>query len=260
MNSKTKNLLVIVGGAGAIIIGALLIYGILVTPARQPYREALTQYENVNRANDQLNAAGAGLNAGAATDEAFNKSIATAQAAVKSLQIENEALAKQEVLKDGEGKAAYDVFNKKLQAYIVYNDNVLVSMQKVRPVLFECNQNGSAIDENEASVVAIRDCAEKLGQQTDVPDADYKNLASTFKDQYLALANILAQIVALPDPKGADAAQYQALVDQLSQATDELSATSTAFTKSVQQHRNEVLPVNASKQLEGYLTGKSRIF
>ncbi len=253
-------MLVIVAIIGAILIGALLIYGILVTPARQPYRDALTQYENVNRANDAVNAAAASLNASTATDEQFKKNVEAAQTALASLKTENDALAKQEALKDGEGKEAYKVFDAKLKEYIAYNQNVLDSMLKVRPVLFECNQKGTNISEDEASVSGIRTCAANLGSIENVTNSDYKNLATDLKEGYGSVANILAQIVALPDPEGADKARHDELVNELSQATDELSVSSTEFTKSIQQHRNQVLPVNASKPLESYLNDKSRIF
>jgi len=260
VDPKTKNILVIIAAVGAIIIGSLLIYGILVTPTRQPYRDALTQYENVNRANDALNVAGSKLNAGEATDEAFKESISKAQTALTSLRTENTALSKEEALKDGEGKAAYEAFDIKLQPYLTYNENVLVSMLKVRPALLTCSKNSTSVTETQKSVDDIRACVASLDVQKDIPDSDYAQLVVSFKSDYSRLADILQQIVALKDPKGVDSAQHKELTDELTQATEELSTTSTTFTRSVQQHRSEVLPVSASKQLESYLSSKSRLF
>lgn len=260
LSDRTKNMLVIIGSLGAIIIGALLIYGILVTPAREPYRDALTQYENVARTNGSLTAAGANLSANTATDEQFAKNIEVAQKALASVKIENEALGKESVLTSGEGKALYNAFSQKLHTYMTYNDHVLSSMLKVRPVLYECNQKMTGLTESEESVTALRACAEKFGAVEDVPDADYKLLASSFDQGYVRLASILEQIVTLKDPKGADKAQYDALVNQRTEAIEALSAISGDFSSDVREHRNAVSVTDVSDKLEAYLEAKSRIF
>ena len=260
LSDRTKNMLVIIGSLGAIVIGALLIYGILVTPARQPYRDALAQYENVARANGALTAAGASLNANEATDEQFEKNIQAAQAALKSVKTENEALGKKDVMKSGEGKEWYDSFDKKLQAYLVYNENVLNSMLKVRPVLYECNQNMTGITESKASVDALRTCAQKFGAVEDVPDGDYEKLAASFQQGYSNLASILDKMVAVKDSKSAGKAAYSALESQRDEALTNLSSISKEFAGDVREHRNAVIVTNASDKLEAYLEDKSRIF
>lgn len=248
------------GIIGTIIIGALLIYGILITPERQPYRDALAQYENVERVNAVLTAAGANLNANEATAEQFENNIKTAQAAVESLNTEIKALGDEEVLKNGEGKRLYEAFTKKMQAYTTYNENILVSMLKVRPVLHDCNTKMTDITESTASVEAVRSCAAQLGELEDISDSDYATLVSLFKDQYSALATTIEQMAALKDPEGADASQYSTLESQRDQDIETISTTSTDFAKSVQQHRRQILPTDASKALEDFLKSKSRIF
>lgn len=260
LSDRTKNMLVILGSLGAIIIGALLIYGILVTPARQPYRDALAQYENVARANGALTAAGANLNANEATDEQFEKNITTAQAALASVKTENEALGKKEVLQNGEGKEWYDAFNKKLRAYLVYNEHVLAAMLKVRPVLYECNQSMEGITESKASVVALKACAQKFGAVQDVSDSDYKALAVSFQSGYNSLASVLDQLVALKDPEGVDKAKRSSLENQRDEALTGLSDISKDFTSNVRKHRNAVIVTSTSDKLEAYLEDKSRIF
>lgn len=260
LSDRTKNILVVIGGLGAIIIGALLIYGILVTPARQPYRDALGQYQNVARANGTLTAAGANLNANTATDEEFEKNIKTAQTALASIKTENEALGKQSVFASGEGRDVYDAFSKKLESYMTYNDQVLVSMLKVRPVLYECNQKMAGLTESPESITALRDCAQKFGAVKAVPDGDYGLLASSFKEGYVRLASILEQIVALKDPKGIDKVHYDRLVGQRTEAISSLSDISSDFTDNVKEHRNAVAVTDTSDKLEEYLEAKSRIF
>jgi hypothetical protein len=260
LSDRTKNMLVIVGTLGAIIIGALLIYGILVTPAREPYREALAQYQNVARTNGALTAAGANLNANTASDEQFTKNIEMAQKALASVKTENNALGKESVLTNGEGKAYYDAFNKKLQTYLAYNDNVLTSMLKVRPVLYKCNQQMEGLTESEESVAALRVCAQQFGDVKDVPDRDYQALAASFDQGYVRLASILEDIVALKEPKGADKGQYDALVGQRTEAIETLSTISGDFSGDVRDHRNAVSVTNVSDTLENYLEAKSRVF
>lgn len=260
MNSRTKSILAIAGIIGAILIGALLVYGILVTPARQPYRDALTQYQNVGRANAILTAAGASLNASKATGEEFEKNIQTAQTALKSLRTENEALGKKDVLKDGEGKAKYEAYNEKLQEYMTYNENVLTSMLKVRPVLYTCSQDMTDITASAASITAIRDCSTNLGELKDVADTDYRKLIVAFQADYDTLATILEQIAALKDPSGADKAQNTALLSQRDDAITQLSDTSSQFSKDVQQSRNQILTTDTEKKLGDYLKEKSRVF
>lgn len=260
LSDRTKNMLVIVGTLGAIIIGALLIYGILVTPAREPYREALAQYQNVARTNGALTAAGANLNANSATDEQFAKNIEMAQKALVSVKTENDALGKESVLTSGEGKALYSAFNKKLQTYLAYNDGVLTSMLEVRPVLYECNQQMEGLTESEESVAALRACAQQFGDVKDVPDRDYQALAASFDEGYVQLASILEDIVALKEPKGTNKAQYDALVNERTEAIKELSAISSDFSDEVRKHRNAVSVTDVSDTLEEYLEAKSRVF
>jgi len=260
MNPRTKNMLVIMGILSAIIIGALLIYGILVTPTRQPYRDALAQYENVGRANATLTAAGASLNASKASGEEFEKNIQTAQKALVSLEKENEALAKKDVLKEGEGKAKYDAYNAKLQEYITYNENILASMLIVRPVLFECNKGMTDITDGPESIVAIRSCSAELAKLEGITDADYKVLVISFQDDYDNLADILEQMAAEKAANGENSAQYKAFASQRDEALEQLSTTSSEFSKSVQQHRNQILTTDTEKVLGDYLKDNSRIF
>ena len=69
LNSRTKQILFI-ASVGAIVIAAMvMIYAILVTPSRQPYRDALAQYQNVYNANLAVMTRGTSLNASTATNE-----------------------------------------------------------------------------------------------------------------------------------------------------------------------------------------------
>ena len=257
---RTKSVLVSISIIGTIIIGALLIYGILITPSKQPYRDALAQYENVSRANAMLTQAGTSLNASGATDEEFEKNVNTAKDALKSLRVEQEALGKETVLNEGEGKVVFDAFDEKFQAYLEYNENLLDTMPKVRPVLFDCNNIMVDITEDAESAAAVRTCAANLKKLSDIKDTDYKVLVAELQVDYAQLATTLEAMAAVKDPEGADASQYQTLSSQRDQDITELANTGADFSRSVQQHRKEILTTDTADNLEKYLNAKSRIF
>ena len=112
--SSKKSLVIILAVALAVICG-LLVYGILVTPARQPYRDAQAQFKNVDSSLARTNVS---LNASEASEEEFAKSVEAVRAAFASLEKENEALGKQQVLTEGEGKTLYDAYDKDLEKHI----------------------------------------------------------------------------------------------------------------------------------------------
>lgn len=251
---ETKKTLVIVIAVGLITIAALLVYGILVTPARQPYRDALTQYTHVNTALSRTNAA---INASTASDEEFTKSIAALEAAFESLKTENKALAAEPVLTEGEGKPLYEAYDKDLQAYITYNTNVIESMRKVRPVFRACSADMNNVTADAGGAKVMRDCATSMQKVTNVPDGDYKKLAQDFQAAYARLAILFERMMSLVDT---NSAAYKALSEQRTEAVEQFSEASAAFSKSVQQHRKEILSTNSANTLKTYLEDSSRIF
>lgn len=260
MNTSTKKTLAGISIVGLIIATALLIYAILITPTKQPYRDALAQYKNVASANALLTATGSNLNATSATDEDFEKSIKNAQAALEAVKKENASLAKAAVLTTGEGKTLYVAFNDKLQPYLAYNAAVLTSMQKVRPVLHACNEDMGNITTDAKSIASIRTCATNLGALSDIEDEDYATLVVALKTDYESLANVLEKMAAVTDPDGAGAAEYKELEGQRDQILQDLKTSSLTFTSSVKEHRIAVLTSDAADKLQQYLEAKSNIF
>ena len=254
---STKKPLVIIIAVALLIIGALLVYGIIVTPARQPYRDALTQYQNVDKALARTNIA---FNTSKATDEEFKKSIEAAQTAFASLNTENIALGKSAVLQDGEGKMLYAAYHEKLLAYAGYSNDVLESMVKVRPVLVKCSSTMNTATQNAEGAAVLRICASEMRAASDVPDADYKSLAQTFAQSWDTLAIAFEKMAALADPQGADAARYAELEGERDQAVKSFETAGTTFSTNVQQHRKAILATDVAKKLNDYLTNKSRVF
>lgn len=251
---SSKKPLIIVITIGLVVITALLIYGILVTPARQPYRDALAQYNNTNAALSRTNVS---LNAGGASDEEFEKGLEAVKASFVSLDTENKALSKTTVLTDGEGKALYVKYDKDLKAYATYNTNVLESMKKVRPVLHSCSAAMDEVTVDAQGAGVIRACADKMQAATDVPDEDYKKLAEDFQKSYAELATILEQMASISDK---NSAEYQQLSEQRSEIVNNFSEASTAFSKSVQAKRKAILSTSSANDLKVYLEEKSRVF
>lgn len=258
LSSRAKRSLVIIALVGIVVVAALLVYGILVTPARQPYRTALAQYTNVDIAlgNTSIN-----LNASTASDADFNKGITAIKTAFTSLGKENDALAKETVLTSGEGKTLYDAYNAKLQAYITYNNHVIASLEKVRPVLYACsNDMNSTTTGTAAQAATMASCATKMKAVSNVPDTDYQQLADSFAQDYGKLATVLGKIAALKDPKGADAAQNAALTTQYNDIMTQYSTDGSTFSNNVKTHRQAVLTTDTAKALHDWLNDKSKVF
>ncbi len=245
ISNKTKKTIAIVAVVLIVVVAVLLVYAAVVYPSKQPYRNALAQYDNVGRANATLTAAGSSLNASNATDQEFEKNVKNAQNALTALRKENEALGKEAVLKDGEGKRLYDAFNEKLQPYMDYNETVLTSMLKVRPVLHNCNQDMANLTEDQASIDAVRSCATQLRALENVGDPDYKQLVQSFSTTYDDLAAAL---------------ERKAPAAERTQILGDLSAESTTFTKNTQQHRRALLATDSSQNLKDFLSQKANVF
>lgn len=259
-SDRAKKIIPIVAVAIVLLIAAFVVYVFAVTPSKQPYRDALTQYRNVYNANIAVINTGKALNANSATIQQFETNIKNSQTSLTNLKNENDALGKQAVLQSGKGAELYAAFSAKLQDYIAYNTNILASIEKVRPAIYSCTQDMTNITESQASVDAIHACITTLQQVDNVPDADYKALVSNFMSDYTKLADVTVSIIALPDPKGADSAQYQALTNQRTDILDDLNSVSTTFSKNLQAHQQEVDITASAKALDDYLNHKASIF
>jgi hypothetical protein len=259
-NTRLKKILPIVIAIAALLLGALAIYAILVGPSKQPYRDALTQYQNVYNANVAFTNTGSAINASSASDDQFAKNIETLRASLASLETENEALAETEVLKTGEGKALYDTFNAKLTDYVAYNGKVITSIEVLRPVLYVCTEAMNSISQDAASARALRDCAADMEAIQDIPDEDYKKMTTSFIASYKGAANAIEQTIALNDPEGADQAAASRLEDELNGHVEDLSAASQTLTRDLQASRQEVDITESAIALDDYLKAKSSIF
>lgn len=260
LNSRTKQILFVVGVIAALLAAMLMIYAILVTPSKQPYRDALAQYRSVYDANVALIVRGTSLNAGKASDEQFAQSTDAVKTSLKALETENEALGKEEVLTTGEGKDQYEAFSKKLHNYVAFNNDMLTAMQQVRPVIFACSQSMADITENAVGVDAMQACAVNLDALKAVPNEDYQELVKTSHGLYAEVAANLQAKANLSDPDGADATRVQILQDEQDQIIEKLNTASSTFSKNLQKNKQAVDITDAAMTLDKYLSKKSSIF
>lgn len=263
LSPRTKQILIGLGGALALLLGALLIYSVLVTPEKQPYRDALSQYKNVYNANVTFTNAGAALNGTASpTDAQLKENETTIDAAKVRLQTANDDLGKATVLQDGEGKELYETFSKKLKEYIAHNENILSARQTVRPVLAsdECSQAMTTTEEYSTKVVVMRGCTASLAQLKDIADKDYKALVDAYVENYTKLTNTFEKIAGLADPKGADKVRHQELVDQHAAILKDVEEVNKTFASNLQKHKAEVDITESAMALDTYLSDKSNIF
>lgn len=260
LNSRTKQILFIVGAFVAVLAAVLAVYAILVTPSKQPYRDALAQYRNVYDANVIVMVRGTSLNASSATNEQFTKSTEAVTAALKALEIENEALGKAAVLQDGEGKGQYDAFTKKVSSYIAFNNDMLASMQQVRPVIYECSGSMQRIEEGAIGADAMQKCSANLAALSTVPNQNYQELVAASQSLYAALAANLQAKADLADPDGADADRAKSLDDEQEQILKDLNSASATFSTNLNKRKQAVDITNAAMTLDAYLSKKSSIF
>ncbi len=249
--SSRKNK-IIFGAAliGALLVAGLAVYAIVVTPQRQPYRDALAQYNNVYEANVNVMLAGSSLNAGSATNEEFQKSTELVETALRLLQTEHEALGVKDVLKSGEGKELYDAFDTKLAAYISYNTTMLESMQKVRPVIFDCSQKMATVTEDDDGVKEIQSCADTLATLATVPDKDYQTLVLSSQKVYAAFAKSLEKGALL----------NKEISDEQERILDDLNTVSKTFSENVNKSKQAVDITDTAMALDAYLSKKASIF
>lgn len=253
--ARIKKVIPIVAIIALVLIGILAMYAIMVSPSKQPYREALSQYQNVYNANVAFTNAGSGINAGAASNEVFSNNITVLRSALKNLETENTALGQKPVLTSGEGKGLYATFNTTFDRYVTYNEAVISSIEALRPVLFACSGKMTSITQDAAGANALRECALEMQAVKEIPDKDYEQLAQAFIKSYNGAAEAIERATATSD----QAAQTQAtqardaFVEDLNDATKTLGSN-------LQASREKVDITAPAMALDSYLKQKSSIF
>ncbi len=262
LSSKTKQILGGIAGVFALLLGAVLIYSVLVTPERQPYRDALAQYRQVYDANVAFTNAAIALNGAVSTEEQVAANKQAIETTKKTLQTQTDALGTQPVLTKAEGKDLYDAFASKLKEYIAYNEGVLEARQKVRPVLTgtDCTQALASEDSYADKVTAVKSCADKFKALENINDPDYQTLVDSYTKKIAQLVGIFESIAALKDTAGADSARLDELVTQHDDILAEIEKVNTTFATNLQSNKAKVDITASAQALDQYLTRKSSVF
>lgn len=258
-NTRAKKIAFFAALTLLVLGAAFAIYAILITPSKQPYRDAQAQYRNVYNANVALIARGAQLNANSASEQQTADGTKAMKNILTAIKKENELLGEKDVLKSGEGQQLYATFSSKLAAYLAFNDDMLTSRQIVRPVIAECSARMANVTEDDVSVKAMRSCSDAVSAVKDVPNSDYRNLVEQTQALYLAFADNLQKRADLVDPKGEDSAQYDVYTNEQKTILKSLEESSATFAKNLNAHKAEVDITESAKALDDYLTKKSRV-
>ena len=182
-NKKLILIASIVGGAVLLAVIGIFVFIALTSVSKQDYANAAEQYNEVNSANSALVRSASSLsNSTSDSDAEFNKALKTAEEAVTTLKTENEEFGKLKAVSVGEGKDLYKTFDDKLEAYIVYGNDLISSVKTLRPALVTCDEVSEAA--TDARVQALKDCADALGKVNDIPNAEFKKFIGAMKDGY----------------------------------------------------------------------------
>ncbi len=262
LSSKTKQILVGIAGVLALFLSALLIYSVLVTPERQPYRDALTQYQQVYEANVAFTNAATALNGTLGSEEQVKANSEAIEKAKSVLQAQTEALGQQPVLAEGEGRELYEAFAKKVEEYIAYSEKTLESRQLVRPVLTstDCTQALASEEAYIDKVGTVKACAEKFAALEEVSDADYRTLVESYTEKTAMLVTIFESIAELKEPTSDDSARHEELVNDHNDVLAEIEEVNKTFASDVQRNKAKVDITATAQALDEYLTRESSVF
>lgn len=252
---RIKKAIPIVAVIALLLIGALAVYALIVGPSKQPYRDALSQYQNVYNANVAFTNAGSRIDASSATDEQFTKNITLLRGAMKNLEAENTALGQKPALNSDKAKELYEMFNAKFKQYIGYNEAVISSIEALRPVLYACSDTMTRITQDAAGAAALRACAQNMEAVKNIPDKDYEQLARAFVESYNGAAQSIEQGAGLDDQTNSNQVNRDRnkFIENLNKATQTLA-------KNLQASREKVDITKSAMALDDYLKKQSRIF
>lgn len=253
--TRIKKIIPIAAVIALLLIGTLAVYALAVRPSKQPYRDALSQYQNVYNANVAFTNAGSGINASSATDEQFTNNMTLLRSAMKNLEIENTALGQKSSLNSGRGKELYETFNTKFKQYITYNEAVISSIEALRPVLYACSDTMTSITQDAAGAAALRACAQNMEAVKNIPNKDYEQLARAFVESYNGAAQSIEQGASLEGEADTNQTNRErnAFIEDLNKATQTLA-------RNLQASREKVDITESAMALDDYLKKQSSIF
>lgn len=260
--SNTKKIVLIAGIAGGVIllaVVAVILYLTLMTVSKKDYRDAALQFNTVSTSNSSLTREIKQLSSVSSGDSesAFSDSVKTAKDSLASMKEKSEKLGSLKAVRSGEGKELYKTFNDKLVAYLAYGDEVIVSIEKIRPALVTCGDISSATDKD-AQIAAIKKCSADLGTVGTVPNAEFQTFITALNDGYKKYIVTAEGMAALTNPYGAQYEQYKVLRDDMTATQKTITTASRDFSKAIAQRDDQASVKESADALGAYLTKQQK--
>ena len=255
-NKNPLKLILIIGGALLVvgIVVAVLVSSLIVS--KKDYQDAYSAYMDITSESFTLSSKISSLQYGlsSGTDTSFNNDYDAAKDAVEAMRQENKELSELRAVKVGDGKKQYETFNTKLEKYLDFADDVIVSLKDMRGASVTCDEAGDTLGDN--VVAGINDCLAALKKIGDTPNKDIQAYVTKMTTETERLLTLSKQMATITDPYGSQYDQYKSIRDQIYDVQDNLRDASTDFNSNFEKSIKNVDPEKASDEFEKFLAEK----
>ena len=255
-NKNPLKLILIIGGALLVvgIVAAVLMS--FLTVSKKDYQDAYSAYMDITSESFTLSSKISSLQYGlsSGTDTSFNNDYDAAKDAVEAMRQENKELSELRAVKVGDGKKQYETFNTKLEKYLDFADDVIVSLKDMRGASVTCDKAGDTLGDN--VVAGINDCLAALKKIGDTPNKDIQAYVTKMTTETERLLTLSKQMATITDPYGSQYDQYKSIRDQIYDVQDNLRDASTDFNSNFEKSIKNVDPEKASDEFEKFLAEK----
>lgn len=253
---KKKKILIasIVGGLLLLIGAGVGIYYLLTHVSDEDYRRAEAQLTEIRRADTAMvrEVSSLSRSTSTVTEATFDEKLADARASLDKIKTENEALAKEKAVRFGEGADLYSAFNNKAQSYFVYVDELIASVDTIRPALAPCQKIGSSSVEVADRASVVNDCVAELKKAGDLPNAEFNRYFSSLKDKYAAYGDLYERYNKLTSPNGSQRAEYTKIRDEATKLLTEIRSLRTEFLNDLDARDKETSLKDVSDDLRDF--------
>lgn len=232
-------------------MAALVVLG-MIFPSKSDYRDATTQFDVVSSAYSDLKSEASKLQydiSGSTTDTEFTNDSDAVTKSIQTFQDANKKLSTMKAVKVGDGQKLFDTYQTKIDAFVAYVDDLLVSLKSYRPLAIACD--------DVSTTTLLSECSSAFNHVGDLPNADLKQLVTSLKTQYEAALALKSKIDALTDPFGDQYDTYKALRDQSYDIQDKISSASSDFSSNASKHAKDIDPSTTSNALGDFLVKKA---
>lgn len=258
---KTKKIILlasIIGGVILLAVIAVIVYFSMTSVSKEDYADAARQFNEVTRAASDLTSDMASLNSNIdASEDVFNEDVAAVEETVSKIKAEHEELGKLKAVRVGEGGKLYDTFDKKLDTYLTFGDQIITSVKNVQPALLVCSEVRETTT-NEARTTAIKACATSLGKVKDIPSPEFKTYITSLQKGYEDFAAAYEAVNDIQNPFGSGYEEYQEQRDKISDIQQKIRDANETFADAMTQKEEELSVDASSEALSNYLNDQQR--